>query len=133
LRFGFVLTAITLAENRIGLFRSWGLSHGNFWRMFAIGLAVLLPFLILEIIVMYWAGLFPHLPPPGASAAQPQALQAAQAIRQAETMKQVYGLWYVSYPILAVVCALLYGLAAGVQIFAYRALTGTPDSTPSLP
>jgi hypothetical protein len=132
LRFGFLICATTIAEGKIGLTRSWTLSHGNFWRILVILLAIFLPFMTLEFAVMAAAGLFPHLPPPGATVAQLQAFQAERMARTTAAMGLMQHYWYVAYPVLAVFVVFLYGAIAGAQSFAYRVLTGT-ETTTSLP
>jgi hypothetical protein len=39
----FFLPAVVVAENSIGIARAWSLGAGNFWRAFAVWLAVILP------------------------------------------------------------------------------------------
>ena len=129
LRFGFLLAAATIAEARIGLFRSWTLSHGNFWRMFVISLVLFLPFLIVEGIAFYALGIFPHLPPPGATPAEIQALQNAAS---AAAFARMQHYWYLVYPGSLIFALFVYGLAAAAQVFAYRAVTQA-ESIPSLP
>lgn len=46
-RVAFLLNPVVIAESRVALGRSWSLSKGNFWRMFAIFLAVLMPTMVL--------------------------------------------------------------------------------------
>jgi hypothetical protein len=118
-RFGFLLGATTIAEDRIGLVRSWTLSYRNFWRMFAVTLAIFLPFFALEMMAFVMLGAFPHVTP-GASPAQVRAAeQAANALMMANM--QHYS--YLVVPLAMVAAVLLYGLMAGASTFAYRALT----------
>lgn len=42
-RFFFFLPAVVVAEERIGLGRSWSLGRGNFWRMVAVWLLIAIP------------------------------------------------------------------------------------------
>ncbi|HEY5046884.1 MAG TPA: hypothetical protein VII49_02555, partial [Rhizomicrobium sp.] len=42
-RLTFLLPAVVVAEKRIGLARAWELSAGNFWRIFAVAIAVFVP------------------------------------------------------------------------------------------
>jgi len=114
-RFGFLLFVVTLEDDRIGLFKSWTLSHGNFWRMFVIGLAIFVPFMILEILAFYWLGLFPHFHP----GITPAEIQASQGAAFARMLRY----WYIIYPVGVLVTLLLYALMAAAQVFAYRALT----------
>ena len=52
LRLGFLLTPVVVAENRISLRRPWELSRGNFWRIFAIALAIVIPLALLAFLLM---------------------------------------------------------------------------------
>jgi hypothetical protein len=45
-RLTFFLPAVVVVEKRVGLRRAWTLARGNFWRMFAVWVAVILPVLI---------------------------------------------------------------------------------------
>jgi hypothetical protein len=132
LRFGFLLGATTIAEDRIGLFRSWTLSHGNFWRIFLVVLAVLLPFIVVEFSTLYAAGAFPSFPPTGATPGQLRAFQDAMTAKQMAMLAGVRHYWYITYPGFAVFAVLFYGMAVGAQSYAYRTLTGS-DAKPSLP
>jgi hypothetical protein len=117
-RFGFLLFPATVAEEKNGLFRAWTLSHRNFWRMLVTSLAAVAPVLLAECVLLVSLGLF-KLPPPGATPAQVQAMQnAAEAAANARMHEQ----WYLFYPALALVMLLTYGILAGSQAFAYRAL-----------
>ena len=42
-RFAFFLPAVVVAENQIGLGRSWELGQGNFWRIFAVMFVAIVP------------------------------------------------------------------------------------------
>ncbi len=42
-RLFFFLPAVVVAENRIGLGRSWSLGGGNFWRIFFVWLLIVVP------------------------------------------------------------------------------------------
>lgn len=128
MRFGFLLFPATIAEDRIALTRSWTLSHGNFWRMFWIALALLLPFAILELAAFYGLGAFPHIPP-GSTPAEIQAMQGAASASMAAQMRHY---WYIVYPAGTIFGFLAYGFLAGAQSFAYRMLTGG-ELTPNPP
>lgn len=47
LRLYFFLPSVVVAENRIGLGRSWSLGGGNFWRIFVVTLLVVVPISII--------------------------------------------------------------------------------------
>jgi len=51
-RLGFLLVPVTVAENHISLIRGWILTKGNFWRIFGILLAVIVPVAILQFSIM---------------------------------------------------------------------------------
>jgi hypothetical protein len=126
-RFSFLMTPVVVAEDRIGLGRAWQLGKGNFWRMFAILLTILVPFFAIEIAFML-GFLFQGLPPtarPGASPAELQAAQAAAQAWSAAMTQRMTLYWYITYPFFVVFSLLFYGLLAGAQAFAYRALV--PD------
>jgi hypothetical protein len=46
-RLSFLFIPATVAEKRIGILRSWELTRGNFWRIVAIGILVLLPLAVI--------------------------------------------------------------------------------------
>jgi len=52
-RFTFLLVPATVAEKRFGLWRSWQLSKGNFWRIFTIGVGTLSPILVFEFFLIF--------------------------------------------------------------------------------
>jgi hypothetical protein len=49
----FLLVPATIAEKRFGLWRSWELSEGNFWRIVVIEIGTLSPLLILEYVLLF--------------------------------------------------------------------------------
>lgn len=121
----FLLTPVVIAEEKIGLRRAWGLGRGNFWRMFVIVLAMLIPLFIVEGIFLFgfvWHG-FPPVPQPGATPEQIEALNAQNAANIIRLMKY----WYVTYPVFLVVSIVFYGYFCGAQSFAYRFLV--PEET----
>lgn len=52
-RFTYLLVPATVAEKRFGLWRSWELSKGNFWRIFTVGVGTLSPLLAFEFILLF--------------------------------------------------------------------------------
>jgi hypothetical protein len=131
-RLTFLLTPVVAAEEEgFALARSWTLGKGNFWRMFAVLLAVFLPFLILEFVFLFefmFKGV--PFPPLHASAAQTAAYQAAINARSMETMNALVHYWYVTYPLFIAIMVVFYGSAVGAQCFAYRALKEDEVSAP---
>jgi hypothetical protein len=113
----FFLTPVVVAEERIGLRRAWSLGRGNFWRMFVVILALLVPFVFLEgifLIQVVWQG----LPPTAAQGATPDQIMAWSTNNAARM--QHY--WFVLLPLYLIVSVIFYGYVCGAQSFAYRAL-----------
>jgi hypothetical protein len=52
-RLSFLFIPAAVNEGEFGLTRSWELTRGNFWRIFAVGLAVLTPLLLVQCIGEY--------------------------------------------------------------------------------
>jgi hypothetical protein len=124
-RLTFLLVPVVAAEAEgFALARSWTLGWGNFWRMFAIILVILAPFIALECAFLF-GYLFKGLsfPPPHAAAEQTAAFQLAMNARTLEITNAMYHYWYISFPLSIAVMVVLYGMAVGAQCFAYRALT----------
>ncbi len=47
-RLSFLIGPVTIAERKIDLVRAWSLTHGNFWRIFLVSLAVTVPLLAIS-------------------------------------------------------------------------------------
>jgi hypothetical protein len=121
-RLGFLLIPATVVEEQISLSRGWILSHGNFWRMLGVLLAITLPILVLELIavlVVVGPELFALLA--NAQHADPQELSAhvTQIMARHEPMLIGLGLIFAPFQL---------GLSIGASAFGYRALTGTQPS-----
>lgn len=129
-RLTFLLLPVIAAEEKsFALVRAWTLSHGNFWRMFAITLIILVPLLVLELVFVFsylFKGLI--IPRAPASPEQMAAFEAAMNTRAAEMMTAFYVNWYITYPLTILVVAIFYGAAIGAQCFAYRNLTEREDA-----
>ena len=126
-----LIPVVTAQEEGLALGRSWTLGLGNFWRMFAVFLATVGPFIFLEFVFVFgfmFKGI--AFPPPHATADQMAAYQAAVNARSVEMMNGVYSHWYIAYPLALVFVVVFYGLAVGAQCFAYRALTEGEASAP---
>lgn len=126
-----LIPVVATQEEGLALGRSWTLGLGNFWRMFAVFLATVGPFIFLELVFVFgfmFKGI--AFPPPHATAAQMAAYQAAVNARSVEMMNGVYSHWYIAYPLALVFVVVFYGLAVGAQCFAYRALTEGEASAP---
>ena len=131
-RLTFLLVPVIAAEEEgFALARSWTLGLGNFWRMFVVLLAVLAPFIVIELVFIF-GYLFRGLPFPPAHAdpVQVAAFQAAINARMLEMIGAMNHYWYLSYPIFVVVMVVFYGVAVGAQCFGWRALTDGEASGP---
>lgn len=115
LRLGFLLPAIVVVEERVDLVRAWTLSRRNFWRIFAVFLAVTVPILLVQgaaIAAIVGPGLFAPLPEQSAAAAA--ALQDRIAMLDRH-MASMIGLTLVLAPFSL-------GLTLGACSWSYRAL-----------
>jgi hypothetical protein len=122
-RFLFFVAPVTVAEREFGMFRSWELSKGNFWRIFAVLFVTWVPvFLVFEGIIGSLVGANIFYPVFKIVQANPQGgaamIQAAFATGAAGMMRIL--------PYLAVVYVLaapiVNGLVWAPCAFAYRAL-----------
>jgi hypothetical protein len=125
-RLVFFLPAVVVAEDSIGLGRSWELGGGNFWRMFAVWFVVFVPVAIgLGIVRNALVGPFMpmHFPSfhPGMT---PDDLKTFYA----EILKSVFAQMRVALPFfiaIGVVQEIIYlGLANGMIAKAYLGVTG---------
>ncbi len=125
MRLTFFLTPVVLAEERSGLKRAWALGRSNFWRAFAVLLAIFLPVMVLEFAWLFgpWGPGLPPAPPMPATPALLAAHNAAMAQWNEQLMGTIYGAWYITIPVFLLVTILFYGAMVGAQCFAYRALT----------
>jgi lysylphosphatidylglycerol synthetase-like protein (DUF2156 family) len=133
-RLAFLMAPVAVAEGRRTLQRSWELTHGNFWRVFLVLLAIMVPFIILECAYFYWM-FGPDFFSAGIGARSQDALAAWRVQEQAIVVRSVQRLqqyWFIAYPVGFAVALVLYGMLAGASAFAYRALTaGAAPETPA--
>lgn len=126
LRLFFLLPPIVVIEERVDFLRGWMLSRGNFWRIFAVMLAVTVPVILVQtaaIAAIAGPGIFASLPDnPNAMGA---SLQARIALIDRH-MPSIIGLTLVLAPFSL-------GLALGASSYAYRVLAGDKPSNRSLP
>jgi hypothetical protein len=127
IRLGFLIAPVTVAEAQISLTRGWILTAGNFWRLFAVVLAIGTPIVLLYAIGL-WAimgpGLFAPLPD------NPDQMKQAMDLRFAalgQNMPMYIGLTLLIAPF-------NFGLNLGAAAFVYRALVpprgGMPANSP---
>jgi hypothetical protein len=121
LRLGFLLPAIVVVEERVDLVRAWALSRRNFWRIFAVFLAVTVPIVLVQgaaVVAIVGPGLLAPLPTD--SAAATSALQDRIAMLD-HHMASMIGLALVLAPFSL-------GLTLGASSWSYRALSpAKPD------
>jgi hypothetical protein len=125
-RLSFLICPIIAAEeDGFAPGNGWTLGEGNFWRMFAIILIILVPLMAIEAWLLFgWLFKGVAFPPPHASADQLAAYNAVINQHTIAMMNAMYQYWYISFPVLIVFCVLFYGFSIGVQCFAYQALKG---------
>jgi hypothetical protein len=116
-RQAFLLTPVVVAEERIGFRRAWQLGRGNFWRIFVIALAILVPIGVIEAFLMF-NFLMPGLPPTAAQGATPAQIAAWNAAY----FQRISSYWYLLVPAYFLLSAVIYGLLCSAQAFAYRSL-----------
>jgi hypothetical protein len=121
IRLVFLLPAVVVAENHIGLRRGWHLTNGNFWRIVGVMLAIVIPLALVQFCIqwlIFGSNFMMTTMQPGMTpdemAAQLQQLQTQLAS----------GLIYM-IPVWIIVSILNLGLTAGAGAFAYRALAGS--------
>jgi hypothetical protein len=122
-RLAFFIVPVTVAEREFGVFRSWELTKGNFWRIFAILFVSWVPVVIVVDGLFFGVLGFSILPAVIAEAHKhaPHDPAAVQAVLNVvwEGLKR-------SWPYLVAISVLpapiLYGLLFGPAAFAYRAL-----------
>ncbi len=126
IRVYFFLPAVVVAENHIGIRRSWHLGGGNFWRIVGIFLIVSLPVGLaaqtIESSIFQMAGGSLYLPP-GSSPAEIHQFFSTFI----EVLKRVWP-YFAAVQLLHMV--ILAGLLSGAIANAYRLVTGGDDIAP---
>ncbi len=115
-RLGFLIVPVAVAENQISLTRAWMLTRGNFWRIFGILAAVLVPLYLLHlgaIVALVGPGLFAPLPSNPALAEQALAARFAMV---GQHIPAYLGITLILAPFNI-------GLGIGAAAHAYRVLT----------
>jgi hypothetical protein len=119
-RLSFLLIPAALDGGEFGLTRSWQLTKGNFWRIFAIGLATLTPCLLV-LGAAEFAILGPDFFVPDMATAKDATANLHHMALQMRAMQAhmplLMGLSFVVSPV-------MYGLLFAPAAFAYRVLTG---------
>jgi hypothetical protein len=110
----YLLPAVVVAEEQIGLGRSWSLAHGSFWRIFVIMLATVLPIGIVYSVLSATISGASTMPVYHAGMTFPQMMQAYAATSHPFGIGAV--VLYLAYIIV------LNGLQNGAIASAYRAV-----------
>jgi hypothetical protein len=119
-RLTYLLPAVIVAENRIGIGEAWRLAQGSFWRIFVIVIATTTPvFIVFEILLfaINGAALMPNMQ--NGPAAMPAMPQLAPGLMAAD------GLLFLALLIIVA------GLADGARAAAYLAVTGQNEGPES--
>ncbi len=130
IRLSFFLAPVAVAERRVSLIRAWELAKGNFWRIFAVILALLVPILIAECIYIYSIYGTSLFPPLHATPEQLEAFRHHQQEISLRAMETTQRYWYAAYPANLLVSLVFYGLFSGGAAFAYRALENEAEPQP---
>lgn len=119
-RLGFLLVPLTVAEEQISLTRCWVLVRGNFWRILAVLIAVLVPVYLIHLVGMVAiVGSSLVAPLPTDTGAAEQAI-AARFAMIGQHMPAYLGLTLILAPFSI-------GLSMGAAAFGYRTLTAPPQ------
>jgi hypothetical protein len=121
-RLSFLFVPAAVVDGEFGLGRSWQLTRGNFWRILAVGLAVMLPLAVAQGVSEYFI-LGPDYFSSFAKALADPANASRISIEQQQIVQPkiplLLGLGLLLAPIVQ-------GLLFSTPAFAYRALTAPP-------
>ena len=119
-RLSFLFIPSAVNEGEFGLTRSWELTKGNFWRIFAVGMAVLMPLLLVEAATEFFI-----LGPAYFAAMADQIRDTANAARYAAVQSHIV---QTRLPLLLgmglILAPIMQGLLFAPAAFAYRILSG---------
>ena len=126
IRLSFLMVPVSTAEGRFGVWRSWVLTKGNFWRSLGVVLGTFLPVMIVTYALTYavfGSGLFQYM---WDAQVRPQAASAELSAQIQMLVSQA--LFIGIYAL--VVAPINYGLMFGQSAFAYRAVVGDRAAGP---
>lgn len=124
IRFGFLLVPAIVAENRVDFAHIWSLTRGNFWRIFAVVVAIAVPLWLVECTValaLMGNDLQSALPPPQTT--DPQVIEQHMTALEdvfRRHMPELMGIWLIMAPFSL-------GLSLSASASAYRTLSGSAD------
>jgi hypothetical protein len=117
-RLFILLPSIAVLETAPVLRRVWAMGMGNFWRLFLVLLAIVIPLFILAILLL--APVVSHTPPPQPGGdLQAQQLSLTRWLR--DVLPFLWGLMFFLSP-------LVIGLFAGASVSAWRVLNQQPQT-----
>jgi hypothetical protein len=131
-RLTFFIPPVVVAERKIDLARVWQLSHGNFWRIFVIGLALFIPLTAVSAamaIAIYGVDMVHRIFDIFALAAHGAQQTAMQEKMQAwaEAMRtRGLAVWPYTSAFGLIFDTFTYGLLYGASAFAYREVQPSP-------
>jgi hypothetical protein len=118
-RLTYLMVPVTTAEGHFGVWQSWRMTRGNFWRIVGVAIATLLPLSILQLgafAAFFGPGYFQSL---FAAEMHPLAANPQLSVVMHKMVQySIYG-WVAGF----VIAPISYGLMFGQAAFAYRALT----------
>jgi hypothetical protein len=125
-RLWFFIAPVSVAQHQVSLIKTWELSKGNFWRIFAILFVLFIPFLIVDGILFYkiFGPIFDAVQE-GVTAddmAGP-AQEAANNIRYL-----VENWWFLGYPLAFAHTLLTTAFYSGASAYAFRAVTRSDNA-----
>lgn len=125
-RVQFFLPAVVVAENHIGLRRSWNLGRGNFWRIVGIVIVIVLPIGIVHSILT-------NILVQTSVATHPMTMMNPDEVRLyfAAMMNAARRVWPILLLIELLYMAIVTGLAAGAIANAYNSVTGATSPDPA--
>ena len=123
-RVTFLQPPIAVAEEHGVIRRSWELGKGNFWRMFAVLLGIVIPLMIVQFIIQItlFSSLAIAPPPEDASPAELAAFMTQMATEMVAVLPLLV-------PIAIVFYAAFIALIVSASAFAYRSLVPAPEGT----
>ncbi len=120
-RLAFLLAAVVVAENHISLKRGYHLTYGNFWRIVAVVLAIVIPLALVQVVVQMTVFGSDFMATSIMPTDSPEEMAAKLQVLQTQLQSGLL----IMVPIWIVISIINLGLSAGAGAFAYRALTGT--------
>lgn len=126
IRLALLLPPITVTEKRIGLGRNWDLTRGNFWRILAALLLILIPLVLFAILQTV---LLAEFGGPSLNVFANWGTPAAQWALSQRLMKFYTTHWYIYIPAWFLVAPIFYGPLLGSSALMYRALVPQPAPT----